>query len=128
MNKTMRFRQLVGERFKVDEPNQRDALQGGTKLSESQAADQLEHYRKQLDLFMGLSFPTISSTGPNGAIIHYQPDPKDCATVDKDQVPTLSLFFTISGLKYLSDIFVRFRCTVQRWYYRRDQDLALWRA
>ncbi|PVG02009.1 putative aminopeptidase P, cytoplasmic [Serendipita vermifera] len=61
-------------------------LQSGAKISESEGADKLEHYRKQLDLFMGLSFPTISSTGPNGAIIHYQPDPNDCATIDKDQL------------------------------------------
>ena len=57
------------------------------------------------DLFRGLSFTTISATGPNGgefqwhfsnlaavikshfvAIIHYSPDPNDCATVKKDQV------------------------------------------
>ncbi|KIM33916.1 hypothetical protein M408DRAFT_87603 [Serendipita vermifera MAFF 305830] len=61
-------------------------LQSGAQVSESDGADKLEHYRKQLDLFMGLSFPTISSTGPNGAIIHYQPDPTDCAIIKKDQV------------------------------------------
>ncbi len=35
-------------------------------LTESQAADQLEKYRSELAMFKGLSFPTISSTGPNG--------------------------------------------------------------
>jgi hypothetical protein len=63
-------------------------LQAGAKISESEGADKLEHYRKyvgdivglastlillirQLDLFMGLSFPTISSTGPNGGTCHF---------------------------------------------------------
>lgn len=59
---------------------------------------------RELDLYRGLSFTTISSTGPNGgmrnfpsfpnyeaqqstiAIIHYSPDPNDCAIVKKDQV------------------------------------------
>jgi Xaa-Pro aminopeptidase len=34
------------------------------------------------DNFMGLSFPTISATGPNGAIIHYEPEKRTCATID----------------------------------------------
>lgn len=63
----------------------------------------------ELDLFRGLSFDTISSAGPNGgtfsfdsgtlpllkivllpAIIHYKPDPADCAIIRKDQVCWLS--------------------------------------
>ncbi|KAH7910665.1 peptidase M24, structural domain-containing protein [Hygrophoropsis aurantiaca] len=63
-----------------------EQLETGVELNESQAADQLEKYRSELDLFRGLSFPTISSTGPNGAIIHYSPDPLDCAIIKKDQV------------------------------------------
>jgi len=63
-----------------------DQLSIGRELNESQAADQLEKFRSELDLFRGLSFTTISSTGPNGAIIHYSPDPQDCAIVKKDQV------------------------------------------
>ncbi|KAG8830122.1 hypothetical protein FRC17_005374 [Serendipita sp. 399] len=61
-------------------------LQAGATISESEGADKLEEYRKQLSHFMGLSFPTISSTGPNGAIIHYQPDPKTCDIIKKDQL------------------------------------------
>jgi len=61
-------------------------LNNNVTLSESEAADKLEEYRSQLQHFKGLSFPTISSTGPNGAIIHYQPDPNNCATVRKDQI------------------------------------------
>jgi Xaa-Pro aminopeptidase len=51
-------------------------------------------YRKQ-PLFKGLSFPTISSTGPNGAIIHYNPTRGDCATVEKEQV-----YLCDSGAQY----------------------------
>ncbi|KAJ7484326.1 putative Xaa-Pro aminopeptidase P [Mycena latifolia] len=63
-----------------------EQLVAGVELNESQAADKLEEFRSELDLFRGLSFPTISSTGPNGAIIHYSPDANDCAVVKKDQI------------------------------------------
>ncbi|EIW74358.1 Creatinase aminopeptidase [Coniophora puteana RWD-64-598 SS2] len=63
-----------------------DQLNKGAVLNESQAADQLEAFRKEQDKFVGLSFPTISSTGPNAAIIHYQPTPDDCAVIKKDQI------------------------------------------
>ena len=36
-------------------------------------ADKLEKLRSEMDLFVGLSFDTISASGPNGAIIHYKP-------------------------------------------------------
>ncbi|KAH9015896.1 putative Xaa-Pro aminopeptidase P [Lactarius hengduanensis] len=73
-----------------------EQLNQGVKLSESQGADQLEKFRSELLLFKGLSFPTISSTGPNGAIIHYSPDPNDCAIIQKDQV-----YLCDSGGQYL---------------------------
>ncbi|KAI0938502.1 hypothetical protein AcV5_000173 [Taiwanofungus camphoratus] len=73
-----------------------ERLNEGAELTESQVADQLERYRSELDLFKGLSFTTISSTGPNGAIIHYSPDPNDCAVVRKDQ-----LYLCDSGGQYL---------------------------
>lgn len=46
--------------------------------------DTVHTYSKQ-DLFKGLSFTTISSTGPNAAIIHYSPDPESCAVIDPNQ-------------------------------------------
>ncbi|KZT24163.1 Creatinase/aminopeptidase [Neolentinus lepideus HHB14362 ss-1] len=73
-----------------------EQLDNGVELNESQAADKLEEYRSQLDLYRGLSFTTISSTGPNGAIIHYSPDPNDCAIVKKDQI-----YLCDSGGQYL---------------------------
>jgi len=65
-------------------------------LTESQGADKLEEFRSELDLFRGLSFTTISSTGPNGAIIHYSPDSQDCAVIKKDQ-----MYLCDSGAQFL---------------------------
>jgi len=73
-----------------------EQLNQGVELSESQGADQLEKFRSELPLFKGLSFTTISSTGPNGAIIHYSPDPNDCAIIRKDQI-----YLCDSGGQYL---------------------------
>lgn len=68
-------------------------LLNGKKLDEVEAADKLEEIRRyppklvisdnsKTDLFVGLSFDTISATGPNGAIIHYKPEKETCATID----------------------------------------------
>ncbi|KAF8267982.1 Creatinase/aminopeptidase [Lactarius quietus] len=73
-----------------------EQLNQGVKLSESEGADQLEKFRSELDLFKGLSFTAISSTGPNAAIIHYSPDPNDCAIIQKDQI-----YLCDSGGQYL---------------------------
>lgn len=49
------------------------ATEGQTgDVTEIQAADQLEAFRRELDLFQELSFTTISGAGPNGAIVHYR--------------------------------------------------------
>lgn len=39
-----------------------------------------------LQKFRGLSFPTISSVGPNAAIIHYSPHAETCAELDPDKI------------------------------------------
>ncbi|KAF4652749.1 X-prolyl aminopeptidase (Aminopeptidase P) [Perkinsus olseni] len=44
-----------------------------TDLDEVDVADKLEKFRKQSHNFRGLSFTTISSFGPNAAVIHYSP-------------------------------------------------------
>lgn len=44
---------------------------------------------------MGLSFPTMSAFGPNGAIIHYQPHPKTKRDITAD-----SLYVVDSGGQY----------------------------
>ena len=42
------------------------------KITEISAAQKLFNFRKKNKSFKFLSFPTISGTGPNGAIIHYK--------------------------------------------------------
>lgn len=66
------------------------------QIDEVQAADKLESIRKTHDRFVGLSFDTISSTGPNAAIIHYKPEPGNCATIDPSKV-----YLCDSGAQYL---------------------------
>jgi Xaa-Pro aminopeptidase len=65
-------------------------------ISEAAAADKLEGFRSKLDKFMGLSFDTISSTGPNGAIIHYKPEHGTCANIAVNQ-----MYLCDSGGQYL---------------------------
>lgn len=48
-----------------------DKSDAGT-ISEIDAADKLDRFRSENELFQGLSFPTISGSGPNGAIVHYR--------------------------------------------------------
>lgn len=45
-----------------------------TDLTEFTASEKLEDFRRLADLYMGPSFETISSIGPNGAVIHYKPE------------------------------------------------------
>ena len=46
------------------------------KITEMSASQKLFKFRKKNKNFKFLSFPTISGTGPNGAIIHYKPSNK----------------------------------------------------
>ncbi len=48
----------------------REAPRG--RVSEMAAARQLDSLRAEDELFRGPSFPTISGSGPNGAIVHYR--------------------------------------------------------
>lgn len=65
-------------------------------LDEVEAADKLEEFRKKHKDFVGLSFDTISSTGPNGAIIHYKPERGNCAVIDPK-----AIYLCDSGAQYL---------------------------
>ncbi|KAK9446696.1 peptidase M24, structural domain-containing protein [Limtongia smithiae] len=71
-------------------------LNSNVVLDEVDVADKLEEFRKEQKNFVGLSFPTISSTGSNGAIIHYQPEKKTCAVVEKSKV-----YLCDSGAQFL---------------------------
>ena len=68
----------------------------GTKLDEVDAADKLEAIRSKHDHFVGLSFPTISSTGANAAVIHYQPEKGACSVIDPK-----AIYLCDSGAQYL---------------------------
>ncbi len=63
-----------------------EALQKGERVTESQGADKLEAFRAALPGFKGLSFTTISSTGPNGAIIHYSPNAATCPAIEREAI------------------------------------------
>ncbi|KAI1781452.1 aminopeptidase-like protein [Hypoxylon cercidicola] len=65
-------------------------------IDEVEAADKLEALRAKQKDFVGLSFSTISSTGPNAAVIHYKPERGSCATVDPNAV-----YLCDSGAQYL---------------------------
>lgn len=67
-----------------------------TTLDEVDAADKLEQIRSKNDLFAGLSFDTISSTGPNAAVIHYKPEKGSCSIIDPSAV-----YLCDSGAQYL---------------------------
>jgi Xaa-Pro aminopeptidase len=65
-------------------------------ISEIAAADKLESYRAQGDLWRGPSFPTIAGAGPHGAIVHYRADPKTQRMIEPGQLLLLD-----SGGQYL---------------------------
>ncbi|MFN3077876.1 MAG: aminopeptidase P family protein [Alphaproteobacteria bacterium] len=71
------------------------ATRSGT-VTEIGAADRLEQFRQEGDLFRGLSFPTISAAGPDGAIVHYRALPE----TDRPLVSG-SLYLVDSGAQYL---------------------------
>lgn len=71
------------------------AVKGTTNLNEFDAATKLEWFRRQNDLFVQLSFPSISSSGPNGAIIHYHPTEKKSDVIRREQ-----LYLIDSGAQY----------------------------
>jgi len=55
-------------------------------VSEISGADKLASLRAEMENFVGLSFDTISSSGPNGAIIHYKPTAESDRTVTEEEV------------------------------------------
>lgn len=67
-----------------------------TKLTEVSVSDKLETFRSEQEYFKGLSFPTISSVGPNAAIIHYAPEHETCAELQPD-----SIYLCDSGGQYM---------------------------
>ena len=66
------------------------------KITEILAQEKLLKFRKKNKLFHSLSFPTISGTGPNGAIIHYKANKKSNRLLKKGDV-----YLVDSGGQYL---------------------------
>jgi len=66
------------------------------EVTEVTGADKLEKFRAEQENFMGLSFPTISSAGPNGAIIHYRPTLESARRITRTE-----LYLVDSGAQYL---------------------------
>jgi Xaa-Pro aminopeptidase len=70
------------------------APQGG--LREIAVSDRLEEFRRAGDHFRGLSFPTISGAGANGAIVHYRASPASERALEPG-----SFYLVDSGAQYL---------------------------
>jgi Xaa-Pro aminopeptidase len=65
-------------------------------IDEYTGARKVEEYRKEGEIFKGPSFDTISSIGPNGAVIHYKPKPETALKLNNDEIYLLD-----SGGQYL---------------------------
>ena len=66
------------------------------RITEISAQEKLLEFRKKNKSFYSPSFPTISGTGPNGAIIHYKADKKSNRLLKKGDV-----YLVDSGGQYL---------------------------
>ncbi|KAF2731241.1 putative Xaa-Pro aminopeptidase P [Polyplosphaeria fusca] len=64
-------------------------------VDEVDGAEKLELLRSKKEKFKGLSFDTISSTGPNAAVIHYKPEKGICSVIDPKQI-----YLCDSGAQY----------------------------
>ncbi|KAL6222456.1 hypothetical protein ACLB2K_005848 [Fragaria x ananassa] len=82
--------------FFLEEETDKKKHSKTANLTELTASDKLEGFRASKENFRGLSFPTISSVGPNAAIIHYSPEPETCAELDPDRI-----YLFDSGAQYL---------------------------
>jgi Xaa-Pro aminopeptidase len=65
------------------------------KLSEIEAVQQLEDFRRATGALKDISFPTISGAGPNGAIVHYRVTNKTNRRLSPGE-----LFLIDSGAQY----------------------------
>ncbi|MDQ2954194.1 MAG: aminopeptidase P family protein [Pseudomonadota bacterium] len=73
---------------------EREAATG--KLTEIDAVEKLESFRRDTGLLKDLSFPTIAGSGPNGAIVHYRVSRKS-----NRRIASGELFLIDSGGQYL---------------------------
>ncbi|ALC44134.1 ApepP [Drosophila busckii] len=72
------------------------AIANGEQVDEISGADKLESFRSTKDNYMGLSFSTISASGPNGSVIHYHPEKETNRSINDKEV-----YLCDSGAQYL---------------------------
>jgi Xaa-Pro aminopeptidase len=72
---------------------EREALTG--IVTEIDAVEALESFRRDTGLLKDISFPTIAGSGPNGAIVHYRVTRASNRTLGKNE-----LFLVDSGAQY----------------------------
>jgi Xaa-Pro aminopeptidase len=72
-----------------------DETASGGKLTEIEAVEALESFRRDTGKLKDISFPTISGAGPDGAIVHYRVTRKT-----NRLIPANSLFLIDSGAQY----------------------------
>jgi Xaa-Pro aminopeptidase len=72
-----------------------DKASAGGKLTEIEAVEALESFRRETGKLKDISFPTISGAGPDGAIVHYRVTRKTNRPIPPD-----SLFLIDSGAQY----------------------------
>ena len=65
------------------------------KLTEIDAVEALETFRRETGALKDISFPTIAGAGPNGAIVHYRVTRKSNRRIGKNE-----LFLIDSGAQY----------------------------
>jgi Xaa-Pro aminopeptidase len=65
------------------------------KLTEINAVEALESFRRDSGLLKDISFPTIAGSGPNGAIVHYRVTRASNRTLEMNE-----LFLVDSGAQY----------------------------
>lgn len=53
-------------------------------ISEHEGAMKLDNFRKKVENNMGISFPSISASGGNAAIVHYHPTKENSIPISKD--------------------------------------------
>lgn len=65
-------------------------------VNEWEAAQKIYSLREKMPNFKGLSYATISSSGANGAVIHYAPSPEEHADIEQSEIYLLD-----SGAQFL---------------------------
>jgi Xaa-Pro aminopeptidase len=72
-----------------------DGAAASGRLTEIEAVAALESFRRDTGLLKDISFPTISGSGPNGAIVHYRVTQSSNRTIGTNE-----LFLIDSGAQY----------------------------